>query len=243
MTNYSIGKNCEISKNSIIHENVIIEDNVKISDFCIIGFDPNKNYKKKLLIKKNTIINSHTNIYGGSVIGENNLIGHNVLIRENSLLEKNVQIGSYSDLEGYCSIGEYTKLHSCVHIGQHSKIMSYVYIFPYVVLTNDPVPPSDIRQGVILEPFSIICTRSTILPGKKIGFGSFVGANSLVNQNLEPETIGSGNPLKVKKDISMIKLPDTKISAYPWVDRFKKDYPENIKEIYINLRKEYLNLK
>ena len=243
MNKNSIGKNCEISETSIIHENVIIEDNVKISDYCIIGFDPKKKYDKKSLIKKNTIVNSHTIIYGDTEIGENNLIGHNVLIREKSFLEKNVQIGSYSDLEGYCTIGEYTKLHSNVHVGQHSKIMSFVYIFPYVILTNDPVPPSDIREGVILEPFSIICTRSTILPGKKIGFGSFVGANSLVNQNLKSETIGIGNPFKIKNDISIIKLPNSKNSAYPWVERFKKDYPDNIKEIYNKLRNQYLNLK
>ncbi len=239
----NIGKNCKIAKTSIIFDNVIIEDNVKISDFCIIGFDPKNKYNKKLIIKKNSIINSHTTIYNDSVIGENNLIGHNVLIREKSILEKNVQIGSYSDLEGYCNIGEFTKLHSNVHIGQQSNIKSYVYIFPYVILTNDPVPPSEIREGVILEPFSIICTRSTILPGKKIGFGAFVGANSLVNKDLDAETIGTGNPFKIKKDISIIKLPNSKKKAYPWIDRFNKDYPRDIKNIYTKLRKKYLNSK
>ena len=81
------------------------------------------------------------------------------------------------------NISSYVKLHSNVHIGQHSKIMSYSWLFPYVILTNDPIPPSDIREGVVIEPFSIVCTRTTILPGVKIGFGSFVGANSLVNKN------------------------------------------------------------
>ena len=242
MKNKIIGSNCDISKTSIIFDNVIIEDNVKISDYCLIGYNPHKN-NKKLVIKKNSIINSHTTIYSDTEIGENNLIGHNVLIREQSFLDKNVQIGSYSDLEGYCNIGEYTKLHSNVHIGQHSNIMSYVYIFPYVILTNDPIPPSDIRQGVVIEPFSIICTRSTILPGKKIGFGSFVGANSLVNQNLNPETLGLGNPFKIKNNVSSIKVPNTRINAYPWIERFKKDYPDNIKEIYDNLRNKYLNFK
>ena len=238
-----IGSNCDISKTAIIFDNVIIEDNVKISDYCLIGYDAKKKYNKKLIIKKNTIINSHTTIYSDSEIGKNNLIGHNVLIREKTLLDKNVQIGSYSDLEGYCKIGEYSKLHSNVHIGQYSNIMSYVYIFPYVILTNDPIPPSDIREGVVVEPFSIICTRSTILPGKKISFGSFVGANSLVNQNLGPEMIGLGNPFKIKSEISNIKLPNSRENAYPWVERFKKDYPENIKEIYSKLRKKYLKLK
>ena len=241
MTKPVIGKNCNIADTAKINENVLIEDNVTIGDFCIIGFN-SKKLSKKLIIRKNSIINSHTIIYLGSEIGENNIIGHNVLIREETFLGKNVQIGSYSDLEGFCSIDDFSKLHSCVHVGQHSKIMSYVYIFPYVILTNDPIPPSDIRRGVVLEPFSIICTRSTILPGVKIGFSSFIGANSLVNKNVESEMIGSGNPFRIKGNISSIKIPNTENSAYPWVGRFNKDYPSDIKETYDKLRKKYLNL-
>lgn len=235
-----IGKNCKISDTAKINENVLIEDNVTIGDFCVIGLNPNNKIKKKLVVKKNSIINSHTNIYLGSEIGENNIIGHNVLIREETFLGKNVQIGSYCDLEGFCFIDDYSKLHSCVHIGQQSKIMSYVYIFPYVVLTNDPIPPSDIRQGVVLEPFSIICTRTTVLPGVKIGFSSFIGANSLVNKDVDPEMIGSGNPFRIKGNISNIKIPNSNDDAYPWIDRFKKDYPNDIKEIFQQLRKKYL---
>ncbi len=235
-----IGKNCKISDTAKINENVSIEDNVTIGDFCVIGLNPNNKIKKRLIIKKNSIINSHTNIYLGSEIGENNIIGHNVLIREETFLGKNVQIGSYCDLEGFCFIDDYSKLHSCVHVGQQSKIMSYVYIFPYVVLTNDPIPPSDIRQGVILEPFSIICTRTTLLPGIKIGFSSFIGANSLVNKDVDPEMIGSGNPFRIKGNISNIKIPNSNDNAYPWIDRFKKDYPNDIKEIFQQLRKKYL---
>ena len=191
---------------------------------------------KKLIIKKNSIINSHTNIYLGSEIGENNIIGHNVLIREETFLGKNVQIGSYCDLEGFCFIDDYSKLHSCVHVGQQSKIMSYVYIFPYVVLTNDPIPPSDIRQGVVLEPFSIICTRTTLLPGIKIGFSSFIGANSLVNKDVDPEMIGSGNPFRIKGNISNIKIPNSNDNAYPWIDRFKKIIRMILKK-YITIKK------
>ena len=243
MTKPAIGKNCNISKTAIINQNVVIEENVTIGDFCVIGFNPKNASNKKLIIRKNSIINSHSVIYLGSEIGLNNIIGHNVLIREETFLGKNVQIGSYSDLEGYCSIDDYSKLHSCVHVGQNSKIMSYVYIFPYVVLTNDPIPPSDIRQGVVLEPFSIICTRSTILPGIKVGFSSFIGANSLVNKNVDPELIGSGNPFRIRGNISNIKIPKTDKSAYPWVGRFQKDYPEDIKDIYKKLRTKYLKFE
>ena len=235
-----IGKNVKISDTAKIFDNVIIEDGVIIGDFCIIGYSNNNDNSKKLTIKKNTKINSHSIIYLDSTIGENSTIGHNVLIREESIIENNVQIGSFSDIEGCCLIESYSKLHSNVHIGQGSKVLSYSWLFPFVILTNDPIPPSNIMDGVIIEPFSVVCTRSTVLPGKTLGFGSFVGANSLVNINLKPETIGSGNPFKQRGNISLIKIPNEQKSAYPWTTRFNKDYPKNIEEIYINLKKKYI---
>ena len=236
----NIGKNVKISDTAKIFDNVIVEDGVVIGDFCLIGYSSNNNATKKLIIKKNTKINSHSIIFLDCTIGENSIIGHNVLIREETIIENNVQIGSYSDIEGYCLIESYSKLHSNVHIGQGSKVLSYSWLFPYVILTNDPIPPSNIRNGVTIEPFSIICTRSTVLPGKTLGFGSFVGANSLVNIDLKTETIGSGNPFKQRGSINLIKIPKEKKSAYPWITRFDKDYPKNIEEIYANLKKKYI---
>ena len=237
--NKNIGKNVYISKNAIINNNVIIEDNVVINDFCIIGSKNKTDNKNKTIIKKGSIINSHSIIHDGCKIGTNTIIGHHVLIREKSIIDNNVQIGSYSDIEGFSTIGEFTKLHSNVHIGQGSNIMSYCWLFPYVILTNDPIPPSNIRQGVEIEPFATICTRTTILPGKKIGFGSFVGANSLVNKDLNFETIGMGNPFKIRGKIDLIKIPNTNTNAYPWAGRFEKDYPKNISEVYNLLKKKF----
>ena len=235
-----LGKNVKISDTAKIFDNVVIEDGVSIGDFCLIGYSGTANNSKKLIIKKNTKINSHSVIYLGSSIGENSLLGHNVLVREESVIENNVQIGSFSDIEGYCLIESYSKLHSNVHVGQGSKVMSYSWLFPYVILTNDPIPPSDICDGVTIEPFSIVCTRSTILPGKTLGFGSFVGANSLVNINLKPETVGTGNPFKQRGNISLIKIPNESDCAYPWTTRFNKDYPKDINAIYTRLKKKFI---
>jgi len=238
-TKAKIGKNVALGNSVTIGDNVVIEDNVTIGDYCVIGYGSEKNLKK-LLIKKGTKINSHSIIYSDSEIGEHSSIGHRVLIREKTVIKNNVQVGSFSDIEGACEIHSYAKLHSNVHVGQHSIIMEYAWLFPYVILTNDPIPPSNIRKGTVIEPFAVVCTRSTVLPGKKIGFGSFVGAHSLVNCDLDPETIGTGNPFNVRGSIDKIKIPNTKKNAYPWITRFQKDYPDNAEKIYLNLRKKYL---
>lgn len=210
-----IGKNVNCGYCVNIADNVVIEDNVTIGDYCLIGYSNDKKSSKELLIKKGTKINSHSIIYENSEIGENSVIGHRVLIREKTIIENNVQIGSFSDIEGLCKISSYSKLHSNVHVGQQSLIMSYAWLFPYVILTNDPIPPSYIRKGPIIEPFAIVCTGSTILPEKNIGFGSFVGANSLVNIDLKAEMLGTGNPFIIRGNINNIKIPNTKKKSIP----------------------------
>lgn len=70
---------------------------------------------------------------------------------------KNLQIGTLSDLQGHCEIGDYVRLHSNVHI--KSVPGNFVWIFPYVVLTNDPYPPSDSLVGVTVQDFGGDCNN------------------------------------------------------------------------------------
>src|SRR5581483_1539376 len=112
--------------------------------------------------------------------------GHRVTVREGAQAGKNLQIGTLCDIQGHCTIGDYVRFHSNVHIGQRAKIGNFVWIFPYVVLTNDPHPPSDVLIGVEVEDFASIATMSVILPGVKVGTHSLVAAHSSVSRDVEP---------------------------------------------------------
>ena len=85
-----------------------------------------------------------------------------------------------------------------VHIGKTSKIGNFVWIYPFVVLTNDPTPPSTQLISVVLEDFVVIATKSIILPGVKIREGTLVGALSKVRNDTNPNTLVSGNPATEK---------------------------------------------
>ena len=81
-------------------------------------------------------------------------------IRENSNIGEHVRIGTLSDIQGYCQIGNYVNMHSNVHVAQASIIHDYVWLFPYVVLTNDPQPPSMTTAGVEIDR---LCSLECIL--------------------------------------------------------------------------------
>jgi UDP-3-O-[3-hydroxymyristoyl] glucosamine N-acyltransferase len=229
-----IGKNVEIGHFTVIGSEVVIGDNVSIGNNCEIGLCTDLALDKKTFIGSNSKIRSNTKIYAGVKIGENFSSGHNVTIRENSLIESNVHIGTMCDIQGDCVIENFSRLHSNVHISKGSVIQDFVWIFPYVVLTNDPHPPSETRLNCKVSSFAVIATMSVLLPGVSIGVGAFVGANSLVSINVKNEELVSGNPAKSFGKVNRITLKNSGgLSAYPWSKRFLRDYPSNIHEIYL----------
>ena len=247
--NVSLGNNVVIRDNCIIEDNVVLGDNVYIdsntiirSDVslgadstvganCIIGeyqmdfYRDRSHHAHPLNIGHNALIRSGSIIYSGSDIGDNFQTGHQVTIREKARIGNNVSVGTLSDIQGDCDIGNYVRMHSNVHIGQLSKIDDCVWIFPYVVLTNDPTPPSENMLGVHIHSFAIVATSTVVLPGIEIMSDSLVGAGSVVNRDVEPYAVVVGNPAKQCADIRDMKNKITGEKVYPWRYHFDRAMP------------------
>ncbi len=225
----TLGSNVTIGPYTIIHKNVSIGDGTRIGSHCEIGYPAsNPAHGGILAIGKNSHIRSHSVFYEGSSFGENLVTGHRVTVREQTLAGQNFQVGTLSDVQGHCTIGDFTKLHSNVHIGQESRIGNCVWIFPYVVLTNDPHPPSELRMGVVVEDFAAIATMSVILPGVTVGRGALIAAHSSVSRDVAPDSVVAGSPAKYVCDANAIKMKDgTGAPAYPWRRHFHRGYPSD----------------
>lgn len=222
-----IGNNVSIGPYSIVHKNVVIGDNTEIGACCEIGLPTKLANGRPLIIGKDAVIRSHSVFYEGSTFGTNLVTGHRVTVRELTTAGDGFQIGTLGDIQGHCEIGDYVKCHSNVHIGQHSTVGNYVWIFPYVVLTNDPHPPSEVMAGVTIEDFAVIATMSVILPGVTVKKGALVGAHSSVNKDVAPDAVVAGSPAKFICGTEKIKLKDGSGNhAYPWRRHFHRGYPE-----------------
>lgn len=230
-SNVKIGKNVTIGAYTVIYDNVELGDNVVIGPHSLIGepladYYDNQNYiSPKLTVGKDSLIRSNAIIYAGSSIGHHFECGHRVTIRENTIMGNHCRIGTLSDIQGHCQFGEYVQLHSNVHIGQKSVIGNFVWLFPYVVLTNDPHPPSNFLVGVVIKDFAIVATMSVIMPGVTIGSDALVGAQSLVRKDVPPETVVVGNPAKEITTVRSIKSKETGGEVYPWRYHFDRGMP------------------
>ena len=231
--NVAIGSECYIDSNTIIRKNVSIGCNSFIGSNCIIGeygmaFCLDKKEDKHLLmIGESALIRSGSILYAGSVVGKGFQTGHRVTIRENSEIGDHVSVGTLSDIQGNCKIGNYVRMHSNVHVGQLSVVEDFVWIFPYVVLTNDPTPPSANFVGVHIKPFAIIATSAVIMPGIEIGQDALVAAGAIITKKVEAYLVVAGNPGKVISDVRKIKNKITGEPEYPWRYQFDKYMPWN----------------
>jgi acetyltransferase-like isoleucine patch superfamily enzyme len=224
-----LGHDVAVGAYTIIYGNVVIGDGAIIGSHCEIGCETPLAEGKPLIIGGASLIRSHSIFYVGSTFGDGLATGHHVTVREKTEAGKDLQIGTLCDIQGHCTIGDYVRFHSNVHIGQHSKIGSYVWIFPYVVLTNDPHPPSHVVMGVALEDFVAIATMSIVLPGVTVKKGALVGAHSSVAKDVGEDCVVAGSPAQYICATSKLKLKDgSGSSAYPWRKHFHRGYPEKV---------------
>lgn len=111
--------------------------------------------------------------------------------------EPGCKLGLPRTSKGTARSGDYVRTHRGVHIGQKSKIGNFVWMFPDVLLTNDPNPPSEVWYGPHVGDFAVIAARVVLLPGVKVGKHVFIAAQSLVGIDVPDETMASGNPAKI----------------------------------------------
>ncbi|WP_108483551.1 N-acetyltransferase [Oceaniglobus ichthyenteri] len=220
-----LGAGVKIGAYSIIGDMAEIGAGSEIGSHCEVGVHAGVLPPGPLVIGANSLIRSGSIIYQNSTFGEGLTTGHRVTLREGIIALERLQVGTLSDLQGHCSIGRHVRLHSNVHIGQNSKIGDFVWIFPYVVLTNDPHPPSEVMLGCIVKDFAVVATMSTILPGITVGSGALVGAMTLVREDVPADTIHVGVPGRNVGSTLKVKFKDSGEHVYPWRRHFHRGYP------------------
>jgi acetyltransferase-like isoleucine patch superfamily enzyme len=230
--NAQIGENVRIGDNSVIYDNVEIGDNSTISNNCVIGEPANNYYSNadyqnpKTIIGRSALVRSHTIIYCDVQIGKNFKTGHRVTIREKTLFGVNCHVGTLSDIQGHTTFGNYCQLHSNVHIGQKSKIGNFVFIYPYVIFTNDPHPPSNLCIGPSVDDYTQIAVSTILLPGVKVGKNCLLGANSTIKKDVPNYSCVAGNPAQLICDTREIPSREKKDTMhYPWMNNFDRGMP------------------
>jgi acetyltransferase-like isoleucine patch superfamily enzyme len=224
-----LGENVEIGPFSIVHDNVILGNRVKVGAYCELGVSTPLGDGSPLILRDDTLIRSHSVFYESSSFGPGLKTGHHVTVMEKTVAGASFQIGTLSEIQGDCTIGNHVRFQSNVFVGKKTVIGNYVWILPYVVLTNDPTPPSDVLLGSKIEDFASIGAASLVLPGVIVGHHSVIAAKACVTRDVPPAMVVAGVPARVVGPASAVKLRDgSGRAAYPWTRHFKRGYPGSV---------------
>lgn len=223
-----LGRNVSIGAFTIIHDNVIIGDDVVIESHCVVGYETPLT-DGPLRIGSNSLIRSHSVIYADSTLGCGLKTGHSVVIREKTYAGEGLQVGTFCDIQGDSTFGDHVRMQSSVAIGKKAKVGSFVWLYPFSVLLNDPIPPSEIMIGVTLGDFAIVGSGAIVQPGVTIAEGGFAASGSIVTKDVPAHQLAMGVPARVVGPTASIRIPGTVgKSAYPWPLRFHRGYPKNV---------------
>lgn len=142
-------------------------------------------------------------------IGSSCILGHSMQL---TLWENSNYPNAKIEIGDNCAIGDNSHITAYNHI----KIGNNVLMGKRILITDNShgastlslmeIPPNKrplySKGPVIIEDNVWIGEKSTILPGVHIGFGSIIGANSVVTKDLPPYSLAAGNPAKVIKIIN-----------------------------------------
>lgn len=224
-----LGDDVEVGPFSIIHENVVLGNRIKVGAYCELGIATPLGDGTPLILRDDSLIRSHSVFYESSSFGPGLTTGHHVTVREKTVSGAGFQIGTLSEIQGDCRIGDYVRFQSSVFVGKKTTIGNFVWISPYVVLTNDPTPPSNMLIGCTIEDYASIAAAALVLPGVTIGHHSLVAAQACVTKNVPPNMVVAGVPARVIGKASAIKLRDgSGKAAYPWTRHFTRGYPGSV---------------
>lgn len=167
-----IGKNVTIAPYSVINRGSEIGNNCRIGSFTVIG-------SKGFQILRD--MDGHPyNIFhvGGTKIGNNVWIGDHVTIC-NSIFEDAVRIGSNTCIDSHCYVA-----HNCI-------------IQDDCVLTAGVLQmgSSQINTGSWIAPGSIILNRILV------DSNTLIGAGSLVNKDIQSDSVAFGIPVRFQRKI------------------------------------------
>lgn len=177
-----------------------------------------KGSKKNIFIGKKTTILYKSHITCGDGVNIKDFVEINGLCREGIIIGDNASFGKYSIIRGSGSLNNLGKgitigknfgcgdfcffgcsggvrIEDNVIMGQNVRIHSQNHNFSRVDI---PIREQGVKsRGVVINRDCWIGSGVVILDGVTIGEGCIIGANTLVNKNIDDFSVVVGNPMRV----------------------------------------------
>ncbi len=210
-----IGEGTVLGHNVVIRKDTIIGKNVRVDDNTVLGKLPMKaamsavtkeKELKPLVIGDNVLIGANVVVYRGAVVGSNVLLADLSSVREDVEIGEFTIVGRGVTVENKVKIGRKCKLETEAYITALSVIEDYCFIAPEVTFTNDNFlgrteERFKYHKGVTVKKGARIGANTTFLPGITVFEDALVAAGSVVTKDVPAHKIVMGVPARVVRDV------------------------------------------
>jgi sugar O-acyltransferase (sialic acid O-acetyltransferase NeuD family) len=142
---------------------------------CALGEPKWKKYYAEIMVSKGgKFINL---IHKNAFIGKNTKLGKGCIISREASVSCDVVVGDFVTLQRLSTIGHDSRIGNYCHMGTYSFMGGYS----------------------IMEDLSMIYTRGTLIPHKRLGESAVLGVGSVAMTNVKTGTTVIGIPAKVLK--------------------------------------------
>jgi UDP-2-acetamido-3-amino-2,3-dideoxy-glucuronate N-acetyltransferase len=133
----------------------------------------------------------------GASVGDEACIWHHTHVMEGARIGRAVMLGQGCFVGRGVTIGDRTRIQNHVSVFEGVELESDVFIGPVVVFTNVLRPRAFLKQEFVrtlVRRGATIGANATILPGVEIGAYAFVGAATLVREDVPAHALVVGVP-------------------------------------------------
>lgn len=207
--------------NAVIGEHAFIEEDVQLG----LRYHPSCG---RAIIGDHAMLRAGTIIYGDVKIGNYFSSGHHTVIRARVEMGDFCTVTNAAVVEGMVKMGDSVRLMSHVYVCSRCCFGNRIIVGPNVTFLNDKRPGRDDAPsvGAYVEDDVMIGGGSLILPGVRIGKGSFIAAGAVVTKDVPPHSIAIGAPARFRELDAELDVPCSDAMARQKTDLWHPEGPD-----------------
>lgn len=204
-----VADDVEFGANVVVHGETVIGAGVVIQDGVVLGKPPRLSARSSsagpaagpLVIEDGASVCAHAIVFAGAHIGAGAIVGDQSYVRERSVIGAGSVVGRGACVDNDVVVGARVRLQSHVYITAFSVVEDDVFVGPCAMTTNDNTMarqhPGDELRGATLRRACRIGGGAILTPGIEVGEEAYVGAGSVVTNDVPARGVVIGVPGRV----------------------------------------------
>lgn len=203
-----------IATTAVVFPATELGEDVVIEDYAVVGKHPTfaarsttrREELEPLVVGDGTRILAGAVVFAGTRFGRNCIVGDQACVRERCELGDDVVVGRGAHIENDVSIGARSKVQANAYVTAYSTLEEDVFIAPCVITTNDNFMGRTekrhaLRKGPTIRRGARVGGGAILLPGIEVGEDAFVGAGTVVLENVPARAVVVGNPARQIREV------------------------------------------